>query len=77
MITITRLYWNANYQNELAPVIKSQYDAFFLTLKNLNYSSGYKKDLFNDRLNDVLNDGLNESEQELLTIEMYHIESYS
>ncbi len=57
-----------NYSDELAPVFNSQYDSFFLTLKNLNYSSGYKKDLLNDRLNDVLNDGLNESEQELLTI---------
>ncbi len=57
-----------NYNDDLAPVFKSQYDAFFLTLKNLNYSGGYKKDSFNDRLNDVLNDGLNESEQELLTI---------
>ena len=26
-----------NYQDELAPVFKSQYDSFFLTLKNLNY----------------------------------------
>ena len=28
-----------NYSDELAPVFKSQYDSFFLTLKNLNYNS--------------------------------------
>lgn len=27
-----------NYSDELAPIFMSQYDAFFLTLKNLNYS---------------------------------------
>ena len=27
-----------NYSDELAPIFKSQYDSFFLTLKNLNYS---------------------------------------
>ena len=27
-----------NYSDELAPVFKSQYDSFFLTLRNLNYS---------------------------------------
>ena len=27
-----------NYIDELAPIFKSQYDSFFLTLKNLNYS---------------------------------------
>lgn len=28
-----------NYNDDLAPVFKSQYDSFFLTLKNLNYNS--------------------------------------
>lgn len=57
-----------NYSDELAPVFKSQYDSFFLTLRNLNYSNGYKKNSINDRLNDVLNDGLNQGELELLTL---------
>ena len=53
-------YQWTQHKDAFAPVFKSQYDSFFLMLKNLNYSTDSNKNHFND--------GLNESEKELLTL---------
>jgi predicted HTH transcriptional regulator len=52
-----------NYTEELAPVFRSEYGAFFLTLKNLNYNNT-TSDTTDDAINGVINDVINLSETE-------------
>lgn len=50
-----------NYSDELAPIFKSQYDSFFLTLKNLNYNS--EMNINHDTMHDTIHDTVHDQNQ--------------
>ena len=57
-----------NYTEELAPIFKSEYGSFFLTLKNLNYYQGTNPTShgeINGGINGEINGGINLSETEI------------